>query len=246
MSALLDVAGLDVEFSTRAGVVHAVRDLSFRLEPGETLGIVGESGSGKSQMVLALLGLLASNGRARGRATFEGQDLLGLDEAALNLVRGRRIATIFQDPMTSLNPYLTIGTQMRLVLRAHRGLDQREAARESHAMLETVGIPEAEQRLAMYPHELSGGMRQRVMIAAALLCKPALLVADEPTTALDVTVQAQILALLKELRARSGAAIIMITHDLSVIAGLADRVLVMHRGACREEGLGGSGFPRAS
>jgi peptide/nickel transport system ATP-binding protein len=233
---LLTVTGLDVEFSTSTGPVHAVRDLSVQLQPGETLGIVGESGSGKSQAVLALLGLLAGNGRARGRAMFEGQDLLDLDEAGLNRIRGPRIAMIFQDPMTSLNPYLTIGRQMSLVLREHRRLSRIDAMREAGAMLEAVGIPEVTRRLAMYPHEISGGMRQRVMIASALLCRPALLIADEPTTALDVTVQAQILALMKDLRVRFGAAIILITHDLSVVAGLADRILVMQKGECREEG----------
>jgi oligopeptide/dipeptide ABC transporter ATP-binding protein len=233
---LLAVSGLDVRFTTRAGPVHAVRDLAFVVAAGETLGIVGESGSGKSQAVMALLGLLADNGRARGQALFEGSDLLALDERGLNRVRGARIATIFQDPMTSLNPYLTIGRQMGLVLARHRGLAGRDAVRESLALLESVGIPEPGRRLRMYPHELSGGQRQRVMIAAALSCRPALLIADEPTTALDVTVQAQILSLMKDLRARVGTAIIMITHDLSVVAGLADRILVMHRGRCVEEG----------
>jgi oligopeptide/dipeptide ABC transporter ATP-binding protein len=233
---LLAVAGLDVRFATPGGTVQAVRDLSFEVAPGECLGIVGESGSGKSQAVLALLGLLADNGRATGRALFEGADLLSLDEAGLNRVRGTRISMIFQDPMTSLNPYLSVGTQMALVLGAHRRVGRREAAAESARMLEAVGIPEAARRLAMYPHELSGGMRQRVMIATALLGRPALLVADEPTTALDVTVQAQILALMRDLRERFGTAIVMISHDLSVLAGLADRILVMQRGECRETG----------
>jgi oligopeptide/dipeptide ABC transporter ATP-binding protein len=233
---LLDVQGLDVDFTTGSGLVRAVRSLSFQLRPGEALGIVGESGSGKSQAVLGLLGLLADNGRATGRALFEGRDLLALDEAGLNAVRGCRIAMIFQDPMTSLNPYLTIGRQMSLVMHAHRRLAGREALRECEAMLESVGITEAARRLEQFPHELSGGMRQRVMIATALLCRPALLIADEPTTALDVTVQAQILALMKDLRERFGTAIIMITHDFSVVAGLADRVLVMQGGQCREEG----------
>jgi oligopeptide/dipeptide ABC transporter ATP-binding protein len=216
--------------------VPAVRELSFALAPGETLGIVGESGSGKSQAVLALMGLLAPNGRASGTARFEERELLELSESELNRIRGARIAMIFQDPMTSLNPYLPIGEQMSLVLRRHRELGRREALRECQAMLEAVHIPEAAQRLDMYPHELSGGMRQRVMIAIALGCSPQLLIADEPTTALDVTVQAQILDLMRELRQRFRTAIILITHDLSVVAGLADRVLVMRGGQCVEHG----------
>ncbi len=235
-AALLEVRGLDVDFATPAGIVRAVRQLSFEVAPGEILGVVGESGSGKSQAALALLGLLARNGRASGRALLEGRDLLALSEAALNDVRGARAAMIFQDPMTSLNPYLTVGRQMALVLRAHRGLGRAAASREAAVMLETVGIADPASRLAMYPHELSGGMRQRVMIAAALSCRPALLIADEPTTALDVTVQAQILALMKDLRSRFGTAVVLITHDLAVVAGLADRVLVMQKGECREEG----------
>ncbi|QOJ32884.1 MAG: ABC transporter ATP-binding protein [Gammaproteobacteria bacterium] len=233
---LLDVAGLGVRFDTHAGPVQAVRSLDFTVAAGEVLGVVGESGSGKSQAMLALLGLLAANGRASGRALFEGQDLLALDEAGLNRVRGSRIAMIFQDPMTSLNPYLSIGAQMALVLHAHRGLRGRDAARECAGMLESVGIQDAGRRLRQHPHELSGGMRQRVMIATALLCRPALLIADEPTTALDVTVQAQILDLMRELRGRFGTAIILITHDLAVVAGLADRLLVMQQGECREAG----------
>ncbi|CAG0943523.1 methyl coenzyme M reductase system, component A2 [Gammaproteobacteria bacterium] len=233
---LLDVAGLGVRFDTHAGPVQAVRSLDFTVAAGEVLGVVGESGSGKSQAMLALLGLLAANGRASGRALFEGQDLLALDEAGLNRVRGSRIAMIFQDPMTSLNPYLSIGAQMALVLHAHRGLRGRDAARECAAMLESVGIQDAGRRLRQHPHELSGGTRQRVMIATALLCRPALLIADEPTTALDVTVQAQILDLMRELRGRFGTAIILITHDLAVVAGLADRLLVMQQGECREAG----------
>jgi len=239
---LLEVTGLAVRFDTRDGPVHAVRGLDLSLAAGETLGVVGESGSGKSQAVLALLGLLAANGRAGGRALFEGQDLLALDEAALNRVRGSRIGMVFQDPMTSLNPCLSIGTQMGLVLAAHRGLGRRAASREAAAMLDAVGIPDPARRLRQYPHELSGGMRQRVMIASVLLCRPALLIADEPTTALDVTVQAQILALMRELRERFGTAIMLITHDLSVVAGLADRIMVMRRGECREQGSAGEVF----
>jgi oligopeptide/dipeptide ABC transporter ATP-binding protein len=233
---LLEVAGLDVTFATPDGPVAAVRQLSFGLARGETLGIVGESGSGKSQAMLAMLGLLAPNGRASGSARFEGQELLGCSDAQLNQVRGARIGMIFQDPMTSLNPYLTIGAQMGLVLRRHRHIAAAEARRESQALLESVHIPEAARRLTMYPHELSGGMRQRVMIAIALACCTQLLIADEPTTALDVTVQAQILELVKELRSRLGTAVIMITHDLSVVAGLADRLLVMRGGECVESG----------
>jgi len=233
---VLDVAGLNVTFATPDGPVHAVRDLSFNVATGETLGIVGESGSGKSQSVLALLGLLAANGVATGRAMFAGQDLLGLPEPQLRAIRGAQIAMIFQDPMTSLNPYLTIGKQMSEVLRLHRGLDRRAALHQCEALLDAVHITEARRRLGMYPHELSGGMRQRVMIAAALLCKPAVLIADEPTTALDVTVQAQILELMRELRAEFSTSIILITHDLGVVAGNCDRVLVMHNGVVEEAG----------
>jgi len=233
---LLDVAGLNVRFATSTGAVHAVRDLSFSLRAGESLGIVGESGSGKSQAVLALTGLLADNGRASGSARLEGSDLITLDQQEMNRVRGPRISMIFQDPMTSLNPYLSVGRQMSLALRAHRAIGEQAARKEAAEMLETVGIPEAARRIEQYPHELSGGMRQRVMIATALLLRPALLIADEPTTALDVTVQAQILGLMSDLRERYGTAIIIITHDLSVVAGLADRILVMQRGEKIEEG----------
>jgi len=236
---LLEVRGLNVGFTTRDGPVAAVRDLSFSLNPGEVLGVVGESGSGKTQSALALLGLLGDNGRAGGCALFEGRDLLGGDAAALPAVRGARIAMIFQDPMTSLNPYLTIGAQMQLVLRRHRGREAggRAAARaECVRALSAVHISDAGSRLDMYPHELSGGMRQRVMIATALLCRPSLLIADEPTTALDVTVQAGILELFRELRREHGTALILITHDLGVAAGLCDRLLVMQQGACVEQG----------
>ncbi len=242
---ILSVDGLDVTFTTPDGPVHAVRDLSFTVETGETLGIVGESGSGKSQTMLALLGLLAANGTATGRAFFADDDLLALSERRLRAVRGARVAMIFQDPMTSLNPYLTIGKQMSEVLRLHRGLDRGAALRQCEAMLDAVQITEARRRLGMYPHELSGGMRQRVMIAAALLCKPALLIADEPTTALDVTVQAQILELMRELRAEFSTSIILITHDLGVVAGTCDRVLVMRNGICEESGTTADVFYRS-
>ncbi len=242
---ILSVDGLNVTFTTPDGPVHAVHDLSFNVQTGETLGIVGESGSGKSQTVLALLGLLAANGVASGRALFDGKDLLALPEPQLRAIRGARIAMIFQDPMTSLNPYLTIGRQMSEVLRLHRGLDRRAAWQQCEVLLDAVQITEARRRLRMYPHQLSGGMRQRVMIAAALLCKPALLIADEPTTALDVTVQAQILELMRELRAEFSTSIILITHDLGVIAGSCDRVLVMRDGITEESGTTADVFYRS-
>jgi oligopeptide/dipeptide ABC transporter ATP-binding protein len=234
--ALLEVDNLNVRFATPDGEVHAVRDLCFTLEKGETLGIVGESGSGKSQTVMSLVGLLAANGRATGTARFAGRDLLALRPAELRRIRGRKIAMIFQDPMTSLNPYLTIEAQMTEVVHAHERVTRAAARARCLEMLSAVAIPEAAARLKRYPHELSGGMRQRVMIAASLLLEPEVLVADEPTTALDVTVQAQILALLKDLKSRFGSAIVLITHDLGVVAGMADRVLVMHGGELKEQG----------
>jgi oligopeptide/dipeptide ABC transporter ATP-binding protein len=234
--ALLEVENLNVRFATPDGEVHAVKNLSFSLERGETLGIVGESGAGKSQAVLGLVGLLAANGRATGTARFAGRDLLALRPSELRAVRGAKIALIFQDPMTSLNPYLTIGAQMMLVVRAHERVSAKAARDRCRQALEAVAIPDAAARLERFPHELSGGMRQRVMIATSLLLRPEVLVADEPTTALDVTVQAQILELLKDARARFGTAIILITHDLGVVAGLADRVLVMHGGELKEQG----------
>ncbi len=233
---LLRIADLNVSFSTNDGDVHAVKNLNFEVSAKETLGIVGESGSGKSQTVLALMGLLADNGRAQGSSIFEGRELLGLPTSELNQIRGSRISMIFQDPMTSLNPFIKIGRQMSFVLTGHQGLSRRDALRQCKQMLDAVHIPEAQRRLDMYPHELSGGMRQRVMIASALLCQPALLIADEPTTALDVTVQAQILQLMRELREEFDTAIILITHDLGVVAGLCDRVMVMRNGECRESG----------
>jgi len=234
---LLRVAGLNVSFTTNDGDVHAVKNLDFEVSAKETLGIVGESGSGKSQTMLAMMGLLADNGRAQGSSIFEGREILGLPTRELNRIRGTRISMIFQDPMTSLNPFIKIGRQMSFVLTEHQGLSRRDALQQCKQMLDAVHIPEAQRRLDMYPHELSGGMRQRVMIAAALLCRPALLIADEPTTALDVTVQAQILQLIRELKEEFDTATILITHDLGVVAGLCDRVLVMRHGVCRESGL---------
>jgi peptide/nickel transport system ATP-binding protein len=234
--ALLTVQRLDVRFHTPEGEVHAVRDLAFCLERGETLGIVGESGSGKTQAMMSLIGLLPPNGRATGAAHFEGSELIGLPADVLRKIRGRRIGMIFQDPMSSLNPYLTVYQQMAQVLRQHEGLGRKAARARCVEMLEAVRIPAAARRLDAYPHEFSGGMRQRVMIAAALLCRPELLIADEPTTALDVTVQAQILELMRDIRRDLGTAIILITHDLGVVAGLCDRVLVMQNGEAVEAG----------
>jgi len=233
---VLQVANLDVRFTTPDGPVRAVRNLSFDVSAGETLGIVGESGSGKSQTVLAVMNLLADNGSATGSTVFDGQEILNLPAAQMNEIRGARIAMIFQDPMTSLNPYLTIGRQMSEVLCMHQGSSRKVALKQCAEMLDAVHITDAERRLGMYPHELSGGMRQRVMIASALLCRPSLLIADEPTTALDVTVQAQILALIRELRAEFDTSILLITHDLGVVAGNCDRVLVMQDGDVREYG----------
>jgi len=235
-TALLQIKDLNISFATPDGPVEAVRGLSYDLRTGETLGIVGESGSGKSQSVLALMGLLAANGSVTGSALFEGREVLGLPESELNDIRGKRIAMIFQDPMTSLNPYLKIGNQMSQVLRLHEGMDRNPALRRCEEMLDAVHITEARRRLGMYPHELSGGMRQRVMIATALLCRPTLLIADEPTTALDVTVQAQILALMRELREEFSMSTIFITHDLGIVAGNCDRVLVMQNGLAVESG----------
>src|SRR5665647_1238854 len=234
--ALLEVNNLNVQFATPDGVVTAVNGVSFALERGQTLGIVGESGSGKSQAVLAVMGLLASNGSASGVARFDGQDLLSLPPPALNQIRGNRVAMIFQDPMTSLNPYLTVERQMTEVLELHKGLSRSQAHSRALQALDAVKIPEAAKRISRYPHEFSGGMRQRVMIAMALLCEPDVLIADEPTTALDVTVQAQIIALLRDLQREHGTAIVLITHDLGVVAGLCDEVMVLYGGRVMEQG----------
>ncbi|MGZ5848833.1 MAG: oligopeptide/dipeptide ABC transporter ATP-binding protein, partial [Ramlibacter sp.] len=233
---LLDVRDLGVRFATPDGEVSAVNGLSFTLQRGQTLGIVGESGSGKSQSMLSLMGLLAANGRATGQAMFQGEDLLTMKPQRLNQVRGDRVAMIFQDPMTSLNPYLTVERQMTEVLELHKGLTRRSALQLAIQTLEQVRIPDAARRIRMYPHEFSGGMRQRIMIAMALLCQPDLLIADEPTTALDVTVQAQTMALLRELQREFGTAIVLITHDLGVVAGLCDEVMVLYGGRVMEQG----------
>jgi peptide/nickel transport system ATP-binding protein len=246
MSSLLAVRDLHVSFTTPDGMVRAVAGINFEVRAGQTLGIVGESGSGKSQTVLALMGLLAANGRASGSAVFAGEEVLGLSAARMNRIRGVRMSMIFQDPMTSLNPYLKIGSQMSQVLRLHEGLSRGDALHRCREMLDAVHISDAARRLKMYPHELSGGMRQRVMIATALLCRPSLLIADEPTTALDVTVQAQILALMRELRSNFDTAILLITHDLGVVAGICDHVLVMQKGEARESGTTDEIFYRTS
>ncbi|CAG9209543.1 murein tripeptide ABC transporter/oligopeptide ABC transporter ATP binding subunit OppD [Paraburkholderia sabiae] len=234
--ALLEVNNLSVRFSRRDGApVDAVQRVSFALEKGKTLGIVGESGSGKSQTVMALLGLLAKNGAVSGGALYNGANLLSMSDAALNRIRGDRIGMIFQDPMTSLNPFLTIERQMTETLQLHRKLSRREAKQRAIEALERVRIPDAARRIGMYPHEFSGGMRQRVMIAMTLLSEPEILIADEPTTALDVTVQAQIIELLRELNRERGTAIILITHDMGVVAGLCDDVMVMYAGQTVEQ-----------
>ncbi|MEZ5831573.1 MAG: ABC transporter ATP-binding protein [Dongiaceae bacterium] len=242
MTAVLDVRNLNTSFSTPEGTVRAVSDVSFAIEAGETLGIVGESGSGKSQIFMSIMGLLAKNGRAQGNVRFKDKEILNLPVDELNQIRGVKMSMIFQDPMTSLNPYLTVKRQMTEVLETHRGMTQDAALAASIELLEIVQIPEAKRRVHMYPHEFSGGMRQRVMIAMALLCQPELLIADEPTTALDVTVQAQILDLLGRLKRETGMAIALITHDLGVIAGLADRVMVMYAGEVAERADAGPLF----
>lgn len=242
MTSVLEIDGLTVSFSTPDGDVSAVSDVSLSVEAGECLGLVGESGSGKSQTFMAALGLLADNGTATGEIRLDGIDLLSANEKKLNTLRGERIAMIFQDPMTSLTPHMKIGRQLSEVLIEHQNVDAKTGRARALDMLNRVHIPEAERRLDMYPHELSGGLRQRVMIAMALMCEPEVIVADEPTTALDVTVQAQILDLLAEVKDNLDAAIVLITHDLGVVAGLADRVAVMYAGRIVEQGTVGDIF----
>jgi len=229
---VLDVAGLSIRFPNG---LKAVDGLSLRVNPGETLAIVGESGCGKSATALAIIGLLAEGTQVGGGVRLSGQELLGLAPDEMRRLRGGDVAMIFQEPMTSLNPAFTAGDQVAEAIRAHRDVSRDQAARDAVAMLETVRIPDAARRARQYPHEMSGGMRQRVMIAMALACRPKLLIADEPTTALDVTVQAQILALLDELKKETGTAVLLITHDLGVVADHADRVAVMYAGRIVEE-----------
>ena len=233
--ALLEIKNLGVTFDTNDGQVHAVNGIDLSLERGETLGIVGESGSGKSQLAFSIMGLLAKNGRATGSITFDGQEILNAPLKTLNEIRAEHIAMIFQDPMTSLNPYMRVSDQMAEVLTLHKGMSKSAAVAESVRMLDAVRIPDAKGRARLYPHEFSGGMRQRVMIAMALLCKPDVLIADEPTTALDVTVQAQIMKLLADLQTEFGMAMILITHDLGVVAGSCERVMVMYGGRVMEK-----------
>jgi oligopeptide/dipeptide ABC transporter ATP-binding protein len=238
MTRLIEVEDLAVSFRTDRGEAEALSGVSLHLDEGEVLGVVGESGCGKSLTALAIMGLVPSPpGRiTRGRISFAGRDLLRLDEAAMTRIRGREIAMIFQEPLSALNPVFTVGEQVAEVLRVHDGLG-RAAARERTARLfARVGIPDPGRRLGQYPHELSGGLRQRVMIAAALACRPKLLIADEPTTALDVTIQAQILALLADLQREFGMATMLITHDLGVVAQVVKRIVVMYAGKVVEEG----------
>ncbi|HEX3395337.1 MAG TPA: ABC transporter ATP-binding protein [Steroidobacteraceae bacterium] len=225
----MSIDDLHVSFAHRTGTLEAVDGVSLRIAPAECLGVVGESGSGKTQLFLAAMGL-AGKAKVSGSIRFDGEELLGAAAPAINRVRGSKLTMIFQDPMTSLTPHLRIGTQLAEVLVCHRGLSWGDARDAAARMLERVRIPEPRRRLRQYPHELSGGMRQRVMLAMSLLCQPALVVADEPTTALDVTIQAQIIELLRAVRGEAGTALALISHDLAVVAGLADRIVVMYAG----------------
>ena len=237
----LSIDELSVSFAHRSSTVEAVDRVSLRIAPAECVGVVGESGSGKTQLFLAVMGL-AGKADVSGSIRFEGKELLGGAAAAINRVRGSKLTMIFQDPMTSLTPHLSIGTQLAEVLVCHSGRSWVEARALAGEMLERVRIPDPRRRLSQYPHELSGGMRQRVMLAMSLLCEPALVIADEPTTALDVTIQAQIIELLRAMRVEAGTALALISHDLAVVAGLADRILVMYAGRIVENAVAGELF----
>lgn len=235
---LLSVSGLAVQFPTRRGTLTAIKDITFEVQPGEILGMVGESGAGKSMTGAAIIGLLEPPGRiSAGEIQLEGERIDNLSPAQMRRIRGRRIGAIFQDPLTSLNPVLTVGEQLIETIRTHLGLDQKAARGRAIEWLARVGIPAPEKRIDTYPHQYSGGMRQRVVIALALCTEPRLIIADEPTTALDVSVQAQIIALLRQLARETGAAVILVTHDMGVIAETADRVAVMYAGRIIEIGL---------
>ena len=242
MTPTLNIAGLKVSYRQQA--VAAVDGVSLHIEPGECVGVVGESGSGKTQLFMATMGLLAASAQVSGQIQFEGKELLGTDSGALARIRGSRLTMIFQDPMTSLTPHLTIGTQLAEVLVTHRGTSWKQARIAAGRMLERVSVPEPQRRLKQYPHELSGGMRQRVMLAMSLLCEPALLIADEPTTALDVTIQAEIIELLRAVRREFGVAIALISHDLAVVASLAERIYVMYAGSVVEHAAADELFRR--